>query len=264
MIPLPSEAACFKSARQAWEDAGAGLRVAISDYLKAVSDINNISGQAGSASDRKALVSRIDDHLSNFDMLLDSRVQLKRLRNRHEALTNSLPVEILTHVLHIFANWTQPILLYGNELPDVYQRTTTLASVCHHWRHIMLESHTLWSMVPFIGEDCYRDNSPLARLWLERSSNAALHIVISHQRTQPITISPMLMPHAARFRTLSIVADTLENIHAMILCWFDHGAAGSVTELSVSIWNGYVPLLPPNVHNKHPREVIDNFLRPIN
>ncbi|KAG8722944.1 hypothetical protein FRC09_005469 [Ceratobasidium sp. 395] len=50
----------------------------------------------------------------------------------------------------------------------------------------------------------------------------------------------------------------------MLLCWFDHGAPGSVTELSVSIWNGYVPLLPPNVHKKHSREVIDKFLRPIN
>ncbi|KAG8724362.1 hypothetical protein FRC09_019640 [Ceratobasidium sp. 395] len=74
----------------------------------------------------------------------------------------------------------------------------------------------------------------------------------------------MLMPHAARFRTLSIVADTLENIHAMILCWFDHGAPGSVTELSVSTWNGYARLLPSDVHEKHSREAIDNFLRPIN
>ncbi|KAG8722943.1 hypothetical protein FRC09_005468 [Ceratobasidium sp. 395] len=224
----------------------------MSDYLGAVSDVKDYWDLAYSAADEEALV------------LLDSDVQLKQLRNRHEALVNTLPVEILAHIFHLFADRTQPILACDKGPSGTYQRATILASVCYQWRRVTLGIHTLWSLISFFAEDCHQVDNPLARLWLERSANSPLHLIISHESIhEPITIAPMLIPHANRFRTLSIVADSPEDISEIMTVWLDYGAPGSVTELRLFTRSEKDFPTMLDIHQKYSPESIDKYLRPV-
>ncbi|KAG8717483.1 hypothetical protein FRC08_007368, partial [Ceratobasidium sp. 394] len=241
--PLPatnSQAANFHPAQREWEEAGDNLFTAIPGYLGALSRLNDIPASLDSSAD---LVSRILQHSAHLDVLANSRALLGRLLNKHNPLINKIPVEILIHIFHISIDQAQPILLgHNDDLPNIYQRTTTLVSVCYWWRRVALDSPTLWSLVPLIGRDYEREN-PLVGLWLERGGDVPLHIILCQQRNESITIAPMLSAHARRFRTLNIVADSWEAISAMLACWLDHGIPGSLTELSTAMRGGHLPLL---------------------
>jgi hypothetical protein len=203
-------------------------------------------------------VSRIDRHLRNLD-LLHSHVCLRRLRNKHTALINFLPAEVLAEIFRLVVDQAQPKKPYGVGGPDIYQRTTTLTSVCYQWRCIALDARTLWSVVPLIRRACYYPDSPLVRLWLERSANTPVYLAFGYH-VQPLTIIPMLRVHASRLRSLSVVVGSMDRAREIISCWLDHGAPGSVTELFVSSHNEFSALLPANAV---PREHLDLFLRPL-
>ncbi|KAG9127485.1 hypothetical protein FRC07_013163 [Ceratobasidium sp. 392] len=259
------EATYFESARQSWEDAGARLFTAMSEYLDALSTFNGLFYTYELLElDKKNLVPRIDHHLANFNNLSDISLRLKQLQNRNKAPINTIPSEILAYIFYLVIDQAQPIRMQGNyDHPDIYQRTTALLGVCHHWRRIALMTPSLWSLVTFFMQDCHRTDS-LPLLWLERGARGPLNIALYDRQAEPMSIVPTLTSHASRFRTLNISTNSVENTHAIMTCWIDHGAPGSVTELCVSSTKGpYAPLLSPNTRVNHSREELDKFLRPL-
>ncbi|KAG8778586.1 hypothetical protein FRC12_024921 [Ceratobasidium sp. 428] len=255
----------FESARKLWEDAGLRLFAAFSDYQDALSALEDASYILDTHPDRRHLPSRIDCHLTNLDSA-DPRAQLNRLRNRRKAHINTLPIEVLIDLFYHCIDQAQPVWVTGFARPNIYRRTTALVSVCKQWRRIILDLPAFWSLVNLSVDNHHQPNLELARLWLERSSSAPLHIVLNLEYTYLTTSLPILVGHASRFRTLSIVTHCLSNVYEIMSCWFGHGAPGSVTELSVCLspWNGsYDSLLPLDVYKWHSRDKINSFLRPL-
>ncbi|QRV75741.1 hypothetical protein RhiJN_03756 [Ceratobasidium sp. AG-Ba] len=259
---MSSEAIENEFAQRSWEEAGDNLFTAMKKYQDALVTLNGVFDTTESFANRKEFSSKIDSHLYNLTALNPCRL-LHQLRNRYKPFINWLPLETKARIFELAIDWASPIMLYGNPKQDIYQRTTAITAVCRQWRSIIINTHILWSLVTFFGQDCEEADNPLAKLWLERSASAPLCLVFCHQKIQPFTIVPIIMPHANRFRTLSILADNVENTHAIIKCWLENGAPGSLTEFSASTWNGFHHLLPPSVTQNVPQEVIASFLRPI-
>ncbi|KAH7330684.1 hypothetical protein B0J17DRAFT_160599 [Rhizoctonia solani] len=191
--------------------------------------------------------------------LASGRWTLSVFRNMSSTLcsTNLLPDDILTYIFEL------SISSYVRDNPKGRNQYLTcpgvLASVCTRWRHVAVNTCSLWTQLDLIptsdpSHKLYRR----ARIWLQRVQSAPLHIYI-HQhdacvkREEIVQLTGFLAPLMKQLHALHLSADchTMDLFEEILGCWLEFGIPGSTESLTLRRPNPIFLMAHPGLDAQH-------------
>ncbi|CAE7146428.1 unnamed protein product [Rhizoctonia solani] len=168
-------------------EAGISLRSALDRYYNVCSTTESYCRKH----DLNAAASeRLSSELSLFgtfiEILEKSEALIARSRNssRHLAPINSLPPEILTHIINLAASPEHEVGGGRNRLSSrggilTHRQPALLSLVCAQWRHTVLQYPAFWSHIHLIHANCVgQSRIAHAKAWGQRSHPIPLDIHI--------------------------------------------------------------------------------------
>ncbi|KAG8688400.1 hypothetical protein FRC11_005479, partial [Ceratobasidium sp. 423] len=229
---------------QQWKKLRDQLSSTIDDYVDACDALAALASPSYQLTIER-LSANIDQELSHLAQeetkLALGRRALSVFRNMSSALCsiNLLSDDILSYILEL------SIFSYARDNPRGRKQYLTcpgvLASVCTRWRHVAVNTCSLWTYLDLIptsdpSHKLYRR----ARVCLSRVKTAPLHIYI-HQhnacvkREEVMQLTGFLAPLMKQLRTLHLSADchTIDLFGEILGCWIEFGHPGSTKSLTL-------------------------------
>ncbi|CAE6430281.1 unnamed protein product, partial [Rhizoctonia solani] len=244
---------------QQWKKLHDQLSCTITDYVNACTALASVASPVYQPS-VESLVANIDKELSHLVQveakLASGRRILSVFRNMSSALCsiNLLPDDILTYIFEV------SIFTHSPDERDQYVTCPgVLASVCTRWRHVAINTCSLWTHLNFIptsnpSHKLYNR----ARICLGRVKSAPLHVYI-HQRDpcvkreEIMQLTGFLAPLMKQLGSLHLSADchTIDLFEAILGCWIEFGQPGSTKSLTLRRPNPIALMAHPALGAQH-------------
>ncbi|CAE6390181.1 unnamed protein product [Rhizoctonia solani] len=283
--PLKCEDRAPAQLYQRWKKLRDQLLSTIENYVDACSALAAVASPIYRPSIESIFVN-IDqelDHLAQAEAKLTSgRRILGMLRNMSSTLclVNLLPDDILAYIFEVST------FSYARDTPNERNQYLSfpgvLASVCTRWRHIAVNTCSLWSYLDLVptsnpSHKLYRR----AQICLGRVKSAPLCIYIHQQdssvkREEIMQLTGFLSPLMKQLGSLHLSADChmIDLFEEILGCWIEFGHPGSTQSLTLRRPNPIFLMAHPGLGVQHDLALgqlqtrycskrLTNFLQPL-
>lgn len=180
-----------------------------------------------------------------------------RLKNESKIISPiiRLPAEVLAKIFTIVVNSCRTF--HAGTLTEDFSvnQVNAIASVCLRWRHIALDTGTLWSYI-----NCKTlHRLEHANLWLDRARDSPLDVVAASLRSssdpgQTFRSSfKSIIPRIRHLRSITSCSES-QSAQSWVMDWCAHGAGRTLTTLAIAPPNRRgveFPTPPSNTSQKH-------------
>ncbi|KAH7325187.1 hypothetical protein B0J17DRAFT_236443 [Rhizoctonia solani] len=201
-------------------------------------------------------------------------MDLTRIRS-----VDSLPIETLTQIFVLVCSMhlCPRSASYTSTQPKLMSNPVILSHVCSSWRHLAINSSSLWTHIDLIPGRLPADQLPTSiETYLARAGEKLLDIHINSSRLDPV---PSSGAQANLLRYLSTLAprawgvtvETTSRTHSahsahiliVISTFFKKCVAGKLTHLSVKLSTGFHPFSGQAALTRQPQAMLEDLWLPV-